>query len=57
MFLLTKNKLQSCQDPMERYICRKKFIKSLYKIKITKKLGIIAILLVNTEAQHIVFVI
>ena len=34
MLLLTKRELKSRQDPIERYICKKIFIKSLEKIKL-----------------------
>ena len=56
MLPLTKKKLTSYQDSMEGYICRKTIIKSLQKIKITEKLEIIAIMLVEIEVLHVVFV-
>ena len=39
MLLLTKRELKSRQDPIERYICKKIFIKSLEKIKLQKSYG------------------
>ena len=54
---LTKKELKLHQDATECYICRKIFVKSLQKIKITKGLEIIAFIHINTQAQHIIFVI
>ena len=39
MLLLTKRELKSRQDPIERYICKKIFIKSLEKINLYKSYG------------------
>ena len=57
MLPLTKKQLKSHQDAMECYICRKNSEKKLLKIKITEKLETIAILQVNIEVQHTVYVI
>ena len=39
MLLLTKRELKSRQDPIERYICKKIFVKSLEKINLYKSYG------------------
>ena len=57
MFPLRKEVLKSYQDTKTYHICGKRIYKSLPMIKIIKKIGIIIILQVNIEAQHIVFVI
>ena len=57
MIPLTKEELKSHQDAKVCYICKKEFYRSSLKIKIIQKLQIIAIIQVNIEVQHIVFVI
>ena len=57
MIPLTKEELKSNQDAKVCYICKKEFYRSSLKIKIIQKLQIIAIIQVNIEVQHIVFVI
>ena len=53
---LTKKELKSYQDAGNCYIVEKESYKRSLKVEIIKKLGIIAIIQVNIEAQHIVFV-
>ena len=60
MLPLTKEELKLLRDSKKvLHFCKKKSYKSLLKVRITKKLEIIAIIQVNVniEAQHIVFVI
>ena len=57
MLLLTKEELKSRQDAKVRYICGKRFLKKFGNDKSNQKLGIIVILQVNIEVQHIVYVI
>ena len=52
---LTKEELKSCQDAKAFHICRKRILKKFANDEIIKRLGTIAILHVNIEAQHIVF--
>ena len=54
---LTEEDLKFNQHSAVCYICKKKFTKSLLKIKNIVKLETIAILLLNIEVQHITFVI
>ena len=57
MLLLTKDELKSHQDAKVCYICGKRILQKLAKKKIIQKLEITAILQVNTQMHHIVFVI
>ena len=57
MLPLIKEELKSYQDAKICYICRKKSLKCLLKMKIMEKSEIIVITQLNIEAQHIVFVI
>ena len=57
MLPLTEEELKSYQDAKICYICRKKSLKCLLKMKIMEKSEIIVITQLNIEAQHIVFVI
>ena len=57
MLPLTKDELKSHQDAKVCYICGKGILQKLAKKKIIQKLEIIAILQVNTQVHHIVFVI
>ena len=57
MLLLTKEELKSRQDAKVRYICGKRFLKKFGNDKSNQKLGIIVILQVNIEVQHVVYVI
>ena len=52
MLQLTEEELKSHQNATQCYIC----IKKLKKIKVTKKLETITILLVNIEMRHIIYV-
>ena len=54
---LTKEELKSHQDANVCYICGKSILRKPTKSKNYRKLEIIAIIQVNTEVQHIVFVI
>ena len=57
MLPLTKEELKPHQDAKVCYICGKRISKKLSKSTNYGKLEIIAIIQVNIEAQHIVFVI
>ena len=57
MLRLMEKELKLHQDSKVCYICRKKVTKKLDKDKIIIKLETIAILQVNVEMQHIVYVI
>ena len=57
MFSFTKEQLTSHQDARNCYICGKRILKKLAKRKHYQKVRDIAIILVNIEAQNIVFVI
>ena len=54
---LAKEELKSNQKAKVCYICRKKSLKSLLKIKLIKKSEMIVIIQGNITAQRIVFVI
>ena len=57
MLPLTEKELKLHQDATECYICGKYSQKSLLMIKISRNIESIAIIQVNIEVQHIVFVI
>ena len=57
MLPLTKEELKPHQDAKVCYICGKRILKKLSKSTNYGKLEIIAIIQVNIEAQHTVFVI
>ena len=57
MLPLTKEQLKSYEDAKERYIWESFSKKILLQIKITVELENVAIVEVNTEAWHTVFII
>ena len=57
MLTLTEKELKLHKGATACYICGKRLLKKFAKDKIIKKLETIAILQVNTEVQHIVYVI
>ena len=57
MLPLTKEELKSHQDAKVCYNCGKRLLKSLLMTKFIENLKTIAIMQVDTEVQHIVFVI